>query len=111
MSRIENYGQDYLPFNEKSISRAPTAAGTFVLADKSREVIYIGFGENINKMLMDIKKSADNICLSRANFYVIAINPSPLEGAGRIFDQYKEENSGRIPKCNKFDLSVNVGRF
>ncbi|MFH1597999.1 MAG: hypothetical protein ABIB97_02925 [Patescibacteria group bacterium] len=110
MAGIEKIGDDFLPFNDRTVSKVPGVAGTFILADKARQIVYIGFGTNLNKMLMDVKKTG-NMCLGRASFYQIAMNPSPLEGAARIFSDYKEAHSGMIPRCNKYDLSVNIGRL
>jgi len=110
MTEIEQFGDDFLPFNEKGISKVPAVAGTFILADKARQLIYIGFGTNLNKILMDVKKTS-NVCLGRASYYQVAMNPNPLEGAARMFSEYREAHSGMIPRCNKFDLSVNIGRL
>lgn len=106
MAEVEKLGDDFLPFNEKSVSRVPVVAGTFVLADKNREIIYIGFGGNLNKLLINIIRSG-NYCISHAYFFQISINPDTLRGAASLFIQYKEEHSGMFPRCNKFDLSVN----
>ena len=80
MVSVEKIGDDYYPFDEKGIMKVPQAAGTFVLADQVRQIIYIGFGTNLNKMLMNVKKSGSNYCLSRATFFGIVINPDPLKG-------------------------------
>ncbi len=108
MASVEKIGDDYYPFDEKGIIKVPQAAGTFVLADQARQIIYIGFGTNLNKMLMNVKKSGSNYCLSRATFFGIVINPDPLKGAAHLFVNYKEGHSGIIPRCNKYDLSVNI---
>ena len=105
MSEIEQFSDDFQLFDEQHICLIPTVAGTFVLADQSRQIIYIGFGTNLSKMLMEVLKMG-SICTSKAKFFRIAINPSPLQGAAAIFRSFKEEHSNMIPRCNKFDLSA-----
>jgi len=106
MSEVEQFGDDWLPFDEKKAAKLPIVAGTFLLADRNREIIYIGFGSNLSKLLMEMLKGA-NYCLSRAVFFQVHINPDPLRGAANFFTIYKETHSGIIPRCNKYDLSVN----
>lgn len=105
MTEVEQFSDDYQLFKEQHICRTPTAAGVFVLADQSRQIIYIGFGTNLNKMLIEVLKMA-NICTSKAKYFQIAMHPSPLQGAAAIYRSYKEEHSNMIPRCNKFDLSA-----
>ncbi len=105
MTAVEQIGDDFLPFNEKRAAKTPQVSGTFVLADKVREVIYIGMGNNINKSLMNILKGGD-ACLNKAIFFQIAINPDPKKGVANLFTIYKEQHGGFFPRCNKYDLSL-----
>ena len=104
MTEVEGTGESYLKLDEKNISKVPAVVGTYLLADKAREVIFIGRADNLNKALM---KTIDgfNSCLSKARFFQISINPDPQKGVALLFERYKEEHGGFIPRCNKFDLS------
>ncbi|MFH1597998.1 MAG: hypothetical protein ABIB97_02920 [Patescibacteria group bacterium] len=105
MVEVEKTGESYIRLEEKAVSKVPTVAGTFVLADKAREIIYIGMAKNLNKALMDTLEGY-NSCLTKANYFQISINPNPKEGVTNLFIEYKEEHGGFIPRCNKYDLSL-----
>ncbi|MBU1149203.1 hypothetical protein KKI23_03875 [Patescibacteria group bacterium] len=106
MTDIEKFGDDYAPFIRQRVSKLPQVAGTFVLADKAREIIYIGFGTKVSAILMEILDRG-GFCLESAKYFQMAMHPSPLQGAANLFMGYKEQHGGLIPRCNKFDLSLN----
>jgi len=105
MAEVEKTGESYIKLEEKSVSKVPSVAGTYVLADKAREIVYIGLADNLNKALMKTLEGY-NACLQKAKFFQISINPDPKKGVALIFEEYKEEHGGFIPRCNKYDLSL-----
>jgi len=106
MAEVEKTGESFLKLDEKTVTKVPSVCGTFMLADKAREIIYIGQADDLNKALL---KTLDgfNSCLSKASFFQVSINSNPKKGAAFLFAKYKEEHGGFLPRCNKIDLSGN----
>ncbi|MBU1149202.1 hypothetical protein KKI23_03870 [Patescibacteria group bacterium] len=105
MAEVETTGDNFIRLEEKNASMIPSIAGTYLLADNSRQVIYIGMSMNLNKSILDVLECFSS-CLKKAEFFKVSINPDPGKGAINLFIQHKEENGGAFPRCNKIDISA-----
>ena len=102
MPQIESLEQEWVTLSTDKISQLPESAGIYELGDLNRKTIYIGIAHNLNRHLWKYLDT-DSACLRKAKFFRVSINPNLQAGELYLFHQYKDENDGHIPRCNRRD--------
>ena len=87
----------WIDFNEENIKQLPNTYGVYQLADKDKEVIYIGEGKLIHNLLAHLSDETEDITYFR--FRENDSKKSSKMRQGILLKEYKEKN-GNIPKLN-----------
>ena len=91
-------------YTERMVSNVPPVAGLYRFADKSRKTIFIGSSVNLRKELLSQLMPTD-ICLRDAHYFNVSITPELFQGVRSAFALFREQNSDRLPRCNKIDYT------
>ncbi len=87
----------WIDFNEENIKQLPNAYGVYQLADKNKEVIYIGEGKLIHNLLTHLSDKTESI-----SYFRFRENDSKKSSKIRqtiLLKEFKEKN-GEMPKLN-----------
>ena len=90
----------WIDFNEENIEQLPNTYGVYQLADKDKEIIYIGEGKLIHNLLAHLSsKSNETEDVTYFRFRENNSKKSSKMRQGILLKEYKEKN-GTVPKLN-----------
>ena len=89
----------WIDFNEENIKQLPNTYGVYQLADKDKEIIYIGEGKLIHNLLAHLSSESDETEIIYFRFRENDSKKSSKIRQGILLKEYKEKH-GNVPKFN-----------
>ena len=86
-------------FTDDEIQNAPQAQGVYALY-RSKDVIYYGSSDNVQRRLRQHKNGDDGQCTQSAEYYNVELTSYPLVREKQLLDEYERVNR-RLPLCNE----------
>ena len=90
----------WIDFNEENIKQLPNTYGVYQLADKDKEIVYIGEGKLIHNLLAHLSDKSDEP--EKITYFRFRENDSKKSSKIRqsiLLKEYKEKY-GNVPKLN-----------